>query len=43
MGKKMKNEVKGGDAKMLGWVTRITVVSLLEIIRVELGIRFERG
>lgn len=40
---KMKKEVKGGDANMLGWVTRMMVVPLLEIIRVGLGIRFERG
>lgn len=38
----MKKEVKGGDAKMLGWVTRIMVVPLLEIIRVGLRIMFER-
>lgn len=40
---KMKKEVKGGDTNMLGWVTRIMVVPLLEIIKVGLGVRFERG
>lgn len=38
----MQKEDKGGDPKMLGWVARIMVVLLLEVIRVGLGIRFER-
>lgn len=38
----MKKGVKGDHVRMLGWVTRITVVPLLEIIREGLVIRFER-
>lgn len=30
------------DAKMLSWVTRVIVVPLLEIIKIELEINFER-
>ena len=38
-----RNEERSqSDAKMLSWGTRVIVVALLEIIKIELEINFER-